>query len=185
MRSQPPRAACARGIDFAPRRPDRLGSVVRIRLFLLLAAAFFGTASAAQAASVRVFAVGNKQRVADAVSYQAYRDKMSALMDKSFPNRSNFVQPGVDDVASHVQPADPSAPRRALAVFPEDVGLVAALIGSRGAVARQQTSTDLAIISLFGPYSAQTTYYANKFPGLIGIRTLSVAITDTLYRSFY
>jgi hypothetical protein len=158
---------------------------VRIRVFLLLAAAFFVTASVAQAATVRMFAVGNKQRVADAVSYQAYRDKMSALMDKGFPNRGSLVQPGVDDVASHVRPADPNAPSRALAVFPEDVGLVAALIGSRGAVARRQTSTDFAIISLFGPYAPQTTYYANKFPGLIGIRTLSVALTDTLYRSFY
>jgi hypothetical protein len=158
---------------------------VWIRFVVLLAAALAVMASSAQAATVRVFAVGNKQRVADGVTYAAYRDKMSALMDRSFPSRESFVQAGVDDIASHVRPADPSAPDRALVVFPEDVGLVPALIGTRGAVARQQTSSDLAIISLFSPYSPQSSYYANKFPGLFGIRTLVVALTDTLYRSFY
>lgn len=160
-----------------------------VRVFVVLAAAFAVTASTAQtaskAATVRVFAVGNKQRVADGVTYQAYRDKMSALMDRSFRNRGRFVQAGVDDVASHIRPADPGAPDRALVVFPEDVGLVPAVIGTRGALARQQTSADLAIISLFSPYSKQTAYYASKFPGLLGIRTLVVALTDTLYRSFY
>ena len=56
---------------------------------------------------MRVFAVGNKHRIADGVTYQAYRDKMSALMDRSFPSRGSFVQAGVDDVASHIRPADP------------------------------------------------------------------------------
>ena len=162
-----------------------------IRLFLLLAAAFSITAATAEARhadgsnTVRVFAVGNKQRVADGVSYKAYADKMSALMDRSFPNRASFVQAGVDDVASHVKPADPSAPSRALVVFPEDVGLIPALIGSRGAVARQQSTSEFAILSLFGPYGPQTAYYTAKFPGVLGVRGLVLALTDTLYRSFY
>lgn len=160
-----------------------------VRLLAVLATAFAVSAAfafaSADAATVRVFAVGNKQRVADAVTYQSYQDKMSALMDRSFPNRGSFVQAGVDDVASHIRPADRAAPERALAVFPEDVGLIPALIGTRGAAARQQTDSALAIISLFGPYSPQTAYYANKFAGLLGIRTLVVALTDTLYRSFY
>ena len=134
---------------------------------------------------MRVFAVANKQRIADGVTYQAYRDKMSALMDSRFPNRGSFVQDGVDDVASHVRPADPHAPRRALAVFPEDVGLLPALIGTRGANARQQTSSDFAIISLFSTYGPQTAYYGTKFPNALGVRSLVLALTDTLYRSFY
>ena len=134
---------------------------------------------------MRVFAVGNKHRIADGVSYQAYRDKMSALMDRSFPGRGSFVQADVDDVASHIRPADPRAPKRALAVFPEDVGLIAALIGSRGEVARMQTSADFAIISLFSTYGPQTGYYGTKFPGALGVRSLILALTDTLYRSFY
>ena len=134
---------------------------------------------------MRVFAVGNKQRIADGARYQSYRDKMAALMDRRFPNRESFVQAGVDDVAGHLRPADPAAPARALVVFPEDVGLAPALIGSRGAAARALTSGDLAIFSLFGPYARQIAYYAEKFPGLIGIRRLIIGLTDTLYRSFY
>jgi hypothetical protein len=162
---------------------------VRIRLLLLLAAAFLVVVSTAEAhsrpATVRVFAVGNKQRIADGVTYQAYHDKMAALMDKSFPNRASFVQAGVDDVASHVRPADPRAPRRALALFPEDVGLVAALIGTRGENARRQTSSDFAIISLFSTYGPQAAYYSSRFPSAQGVRSLVLALTDTLYRSFY
>ena len=39
--------------------------------------------------------------------------------------------------------------------------------------------------SLFGPYGPQTSYYATKFPGALGVRSLVLALTDTLYRSFY
>jgi predicted amidohydrolase len=134
---------------------------------------------------VRVFAVGNKVRVADGASYQSYRDKMSALMDRSYPNRSSFVQAGVDDVASHLRAADPSAPARALVVFPEDVGLVPILIGSRGAIARSQNNTTGAFLQLFGPYAPVVAPYAEKYPGQPFVRYLFLGLTDTLYRSFY
>ena len=137
------------------------------------------------AAPVRIFAVGNKQRLDDAVTYQTYRDKMTALMDATFPGRSNFVQAGVDDVASHLLPADPGAPANALVVFPEDVGLITAFIGSRGAAARQKTSSTLAIAGLLGPYGAQFSYYQSKFPGQPAVRVLVLALTDMFYRAFY
>jgi hypothetical protein len=156
-----------------------------VLVFICLCFAALAFTSSAAAAPVRIFAVGNKQRVADAVSYQTYRDKMAALMDAGFPNRSAFVQNGVDDVASHVRPADPDAPTTAMAVFPEDVGLVASMIGSRGAAARQQTTAVGAIGSLAGTYAPQFGYYAAKYPGQPPIRTLVLALTDTLYRSFY
>ena len=62
-----------------PCAADRLVRVVWIRFFLLLAAAFSITAATAEARhtdgnTVRVFAVGNKQRVADGVSYKTYAD---------------------------------------------------------------------------------------------------------------
>jgi hypothetical protein len=155
---------------------------VRVLVVLTAVLAF---ESPAAAAPVRFFAVGNKERIADAVTYRTYHDKMAALIDAGFPNRSNFVQRGVGDVASHLRPSDPSAPATAMAVFPEDVGLVAALIGSRGAAARQQTSAAAAIGSLAGSYSSQMNYYASKYPGQPPIRTLILALTDTLYRSFY
>src|SRR5262245_25203266 len=110
---------------------------------------------------------------------------MAALMDASFVGRASLVQSGVDDGASHLRPADPAAPDRALVVFPEDVGLVAALIGSRGSAARAQTTAPGAIAPLLGPYQPQFDYYAATFPDQPLVRTLVLALTDTLYRSFY
>src|SRR5436305_12167031 len=136
------------------------------------------------AAPVRIFAVGTKRRLADAVTYQPSRDKMTALMDATFPGRSNFVQAGVDDVASHLLPADPGAPANALVVFPEDVGLITAFIGSRGAAARQQTNSIVAIAGLAGPYGPQLAYYQNKFPGQPFLRNLVLERIDRLYRMF-
>jgi hypothetical protein len=147
--------------------------------------AFSTAAHTAHAAPVRIFAIGNRQRVADAVTYQAFHDKMAALMDASFPGRATLVQAGVDDVASHLFPADPTAPPDALVVFPEDVGLLAALIGTRGTGGRMQTNAVLAIASLFVSYDPQVAYYTSKFPGQPPIRYLVLALTDTLYRSFY
>ena len=111
---------------------------IRILLFVAVAAIALPPGAGAHRRAdktVRVFAVGNKHRIDDGVSYEAFRNKMSALMDRGFPDRQKYVQAGVDDVASHLRPADPRAPSRALAVFPEDAGLVASLIGTRGAVA--------------------------------------------------
>jgi predicted amidohydrolase len=148
-------------------------------LFLL------GLSTAAPAAPVRIFAVGNKQRIADGTTYAAFHDKMAALMDASFPGRASFVQAGVDDVASHLAPVDPGAPAEALVVFAEDVGLIAALIGSRGTAARAQTGAIGAIASLLSTYGGPYAYYAGKYPANPPIRTLVLALTDTLYRSFY
>jgi hypothetical protein len=152
---------------------------------LIAVAALLVLAPSASADEVRMFAVGNKQRIDDAVTYADFHNKMAALMDRSFPNRANYVQSGVDDVASHLPGADPTAPRKALVVFPEDAGLITALIGSRGADARRQTSALGAIPSLFGPYTDQVAYYADKYPGQPAVRLLLLALTDTFYRSFY
>jgi predicted amidohydrolase len=141
--------------------------------------------SAADAAQVRIFAVGHKTRMADVTTYQTFRDKMGALMDAAFPGRASLVQAGVGDVASHLFPADPMAPSLALVVFPEDTGLPPALIGTRGTAARAASTATSAILSTIGPYSAQGAYYNTKFPGQPGIRVLVLALTDTIYRSFY
>ena len=155
-----------------------------IRALIALAAVLM-LAPTAHAEEVRMFAVGNKHRTQDALTHADYRNKMAALMDAGFPNRSAYVQAGVDDVASHLQGADPGAPSKALVVFPEDVGLINVLIGSRGETARRQTTALGAIPSLFEPYSRQVAYYAEKYPGQPALRLLFLALTDTLYRSFY
>jgi hypothetical protein len=139
----------------------------------------------AAAKTVRLFAVGNEVRVEDAVSVQSFRDKMFALIDASLPNRANFVQAGVDDVASHVKPADPSAPDLVLVNFPEDVGLVAALTGSKGAQSRSTTTTTGAFFFLLQAYNNQMNYYRLKFPGIPQLRQLLLALTDINYRVVY
>src|SRR5436190_702825 len=115
----------------------------RVVALMLLACA---GARPAGADPVRMFAVGQKQQISDAVTYQSYHDKMAAMMDATFPGRAALVQAGVDDVASHLAPVDPGAPPSALVVFPEDTGLLAASIGTRGATARQQDGSTLAIV---------------------------------------
>ena len=121
----------------------------------------------------------------DAITYQTYHDKMAAMMDAAFPGRAGLVQAGVDDVASHLAPVDPGAPPNALVVFPEDTGLLAAFVGTRGATARQQTGTTLAIVYLVTSYDSQINYYKAKFPGQPVIRNLVLALTATFYRAVY
>ena len=42
---------------------------------------------------VRMFAVGNKQRLDDAVTYADFHNKMAAMMDRRFPNRAATCRP--------------------------------------------------------------------------------------------
>jgi len=145
-------------------------------------------AAPAPAKTVRVFAVGNKLEIRYADTYEHFRDKMFALVDRQL-RASGLVQTGVDDVASHLWPTDPGAPELALVNFPEDVGLVAALIGSRGAAARRANihngGSEAAFGSLLLQYDPQIRYYANLFPGEQPIRYLLLAETDTFYRACY
>lgn len=143
----------------------------------------------ARARTVRVFAVGGKLEIRYADSYQDFHDKMFALFDARHPRRTELVQPGVDDVASHLPAADPQAPDMALVTFPEDIGLIAGLIGSRGARSRQLTAHHLGSLGAFGnlisKYQPQIQYYTTRFPGQLGVRYLLLAETDTYYRAFY
>lgn len=138
-----------------------------------------------EAKTVRLFAVGYKQRLSDVTTYQTFRDKMFALMDASFPGRAGLVQAGVDDVASHIQPADPGAPPLVLVNFPEDVGLIIGLTGSRGAAGRMSPSSATAIGGLLVPYGPLIDYYTSQFGTGHPVSDLFVAITDTFYRGLY
>jgi hypothetical protein len=159
--------------------------VVRTLLAAAISLLLAVLGSGALAAPVRIFAVGHKQRLADAVTYADYRAKMAAMMDASDPERATRVQAGVDDVASHLADRDPGAPANALVVFPESAGLIAAFIGTRGAPARQQTSSTVAIATLLATYATPLDHYAAEFPNEPVVRTLVLALTDTLYRAFY
>jgi hypothetical protein len=161
---------------------------VRHRTAALLALLCFalGSARLAAAEPVRVFLVGNKQRIQDATSIATFRAKMFALVDAS-QRGPGLVQDGVDDVASHLSPRDPSAPALAVVHFPESVGLIAGLVGSRGVAARDATSATGAFAALLGPYADPIAYYTSVHPELAAqpIRGLVVALTDVLYRAVY
>ncbi len=156
---------------------------------MLVALATGGSAPAASAIPVRVFAVGSKVDVRYADTYQNFRDKMFALVDAGHPRRDELVQRGVDDVASHLPPGDTAAPPLALVNFPEDVGLVAAFIGTRGARARRANTANGGSTAAFGAlilaYGPQIDYYVARFPGLPPVRYLLLAETDTFYRGAY
>ncbi|HZR80778.1 MAG TPA: hypothetical protein VFD92_06755 [Candidatus Binatia bacterium] len=154
------------------------------RLAILLVA--LATADGARAAQVRVFAVGQKQRLEDALTIERFRAKMFALVDAA--RRSpGLVQDGVDDVASHVRPRDPAAPALAVVHFPEDTGLVAGLVGTRGAPARAVATSAEAFLTLLGSYGDVVAYYDETFPALASqpLRGLVIALTDVLYRAVY
>ena len=166
---------------------ERSKTLRRVALALLAVAAV-AIATTASADTVRVFAVGNRIRISDFVSYSTFRDKMFAMVDASYPNRASLVQAGVDDVATHIQPTDPFAPADVLVNFPESVALPAAFIGSRGASARSKSTSAQAFISLNTTYNSQIASYKAKFALYDQsdfVRLIVLAVTDTVYRAFF
>ena len=113
---------------------------------------------------------------------QTYRDYIFALADKSErgPGKPVIVD-GVDDMASHRTGSD-------LVVWPESIGLFAALTGPRAQPARESGSLEGSIITLAGLYFKENQYYGAKYPQLPGrvpfTRLLMVSLTDTFGRTF-
>jgi hypothetical protein len=141
----------------------------------------------AAARPVRVFVVNPHLRLP--ATYEDFRDQMFALVDASHPRRAELVQAGLPDIAAALPPRDATAPPAALIVFPEDVGLAAGLIGSRGATARQVTAatggSTVAFLALTIAYQPLVEHYSARYPGLPGLAYLFLAATDTYYRAFY
>lgn len=154
---------------------------------LSLLAVLLLVAAPAAARPVRVFVVNPHLRIP--ATYADFRDQMFALVDAAHPRRAELVQQGLPDIAAQLPRRDPSAPPDALIVFPEDVGLVAGLIGSRGATARRITASTggstVAFLSLTLAYQPLVRYYGDRYPGLPGLAYLFLAATDTYYRAVY
>ena len=154
---------------------------------LAFLAALLLAATPALARPVRVFVVNPHLRLP--ATYADYRDQMFALVDASHPRRAELVQDGLPDIAAQLRPRDPAAPADALIVFPEDVGLAAGLIGSRGEVARQVTASTggstVAFLALTVAYQPWVEYYGARYPGTPGLAGLFLGATDTWYRAFY
>ena len=115
-------------------------------------------------------------------SRQSYHDKLFALADASLRSGAPLIQTGADDFASHLRPDG-----RNLVVWPEDLGLWAALTGQRAADARASGSLVGAVATLFGSYAPQMSYYGGIYPDVAArfpqIRLLALALTDTFGRT--
>ena len=140
--------------------------------------------AAASAKRVRVFAVGPRFSLAWADSVQHFHDKLFALADARRRGAGvPAVARGAGDVASHLRGGG-----RDLVAFPEDLGLMAAFAGSKGAPARQADSLVGAVVGLLGSYAPEMAYYTAKFPALADrppppTRALALALTDAFGRA--
>ena len=85
-------------------------------------------------------------------------------------------------VASEVAPSSDATPT--LIVFPENSGLMAPVIGERGAAARTETTITGAYLALGVTYDAAANYYIERATSRIESgRLVTLAVTDTLWRS--
>ena len=129
---------------------------------LLLAQLLFSFAAAAQAKPVRVFAVGPRFGLDWVDSRAHFAAKLDGMLKP-------LHRTGRD-----------------LAVLPEDIGLMAAFSGTRGAPARSVSTLVEAIGALLSTYSGPMAYYGTQYPQLLdrGIptRLLAVGLTDTFGR---
>ena len=129
-----------------------------------------------------MFAMGAKLNLRWLESRQTYRDYIFALADRSErgPGKPVIVE-GADDMASHRTGSD-------LVVWPESIGLFAALTGPRAEPARESGSLEGSIVTLVGVYAKENEYYGSKYPELPGrvpfTRLLAVSLTDTFGRTF-
>lgn len=159
-----------------------------LALLLLLPA----LSAAAEAKTVRVFGMGPKLNISWLESRETYRAKLFALMDERLRGAgAPPIQQGADDAASHLLgPSDPERPvetARDLVLWPESIGLFAALTGERARPARESGSLEGSIAALLAAYAPQSAYYAARFPELAGrvpqTRLLAIALTDTFGRA--
>ena len=121
-------------------------------------------AGAAQAKTVRVHTVGPRFDLGWVDSREHFAAKLDGMMQ-------TLPRLGKD---------------RDLVVLPEDLGLMAAFSGPKGATARESDTLIGAVATLLGTYGPQIAYYQWKYPGLgdrgIPTRALALALTDTFNR---
>jgi hypothetical protein len=111
---------------------------------LLVAAAL---PSAASADTVRTFAMGPRFSLDWVQSRSTYHDKLVAMAREG--------------VTPHLRGGG-----RDLVTLPEDVGLLAAFAGERGAAARESKGLVGAIVALLGSYAPVSAYYGEQYPAL-------------------
>lgn len=72
-----------------------------------------------------------------------------------------------------------------IVVLPENTGLPAAFIGSRGQAARESSSAFAAFLALGGQYAQPVQFYKNQWPNISLPNQIELGITDTVWRAFY
>jgi hypothetical protein len=129
---------------------------------LLLAWSLLG--ATAHAKTVRVFAVGPR-------------------VDKSWIDTRDHFQAKLDGMLATLQRLGRD---KDLAVLPEDIGLLAAFTGSRGAPARSAPDLTTGIGGLVAAYATPEAVYASRYPELttrqVPTRLLALGLTDTFGR---
>jgi predicted amidohydrolase len=113
----------------------------------------------------RLFAVGHKVTIDEAVSAETYEAAIRATVD------------------THVAPYL-ATDRQNVLVFPESVALSALLLGARGAQAREQETAVVALSLLLGEHAGAVGFYAQRAPLAAAGRLLLLAVSDPLWRAF-
>jgi hypothetical protein len=167
--------SCARGI----RRHVRSAVKIAGGLLACTLAAATLAAAATPAREIRLFAIGYRHLAADADSYASYRAHLAGLASAADPNAE------LDDDL-----------RPKVFLFPEDSALFGLFTGIRGVPFRALepvlaqgggNGSSVAIAGLFAAYQLPAAYYRLKFPAanFSEARLGLLALTDTIYRSFY
>lgn len=112
---------------------------------------------------VRAFAVGNHLDVQASQSHATFQAEMHRVMELVAP--------------------DLSAEHDNLVVLAEDIGLLAAFIGTRGERGRAATSVDAAFLEVAAGYEPIITEYLQRWPGVSFNRAVTLAIADTMARA--
>ncbi len=116
-------------------------------------------------AALRVFSVQPRISPEHFESYDAYRRHLEGLVEE------------------HITPCL-ARDRQNLIVFPENMGLEAAFIGTRGKEARSKTDATSAFFALVEPYQPATNFYRQSWPDLALAEGVFLGATDTLCRAF-
>lgn len=134
---------------------------------------------------VRYFAVGNHLGSRARDGDGAYRTNPDGSFVYELPHTAaDFCEVYDRVVREHIAPclAQGSASVNVL-VFPEDAGLAAAFVGTRGTPARAAAKSADAFVALLQSHDAAYNFVADRYPGLPIGRTLSLALTDLVHRA--
>jgi len=116
--------------------------------------------------SARVFAIQPRISPEHFITYAAYQNHLVELVRTQIAGCLAKDRPNV-------------------IVFPENTGLPAAFIGSRGQAARESSSAFAAFLALGGQYAQPIQFYKNQWPNVPLPNQIELGSTDTVWRAFH